>query len=131
MHHPPGNHLRLIPSLDTLLRPFSRADAKHLSQGINPACRLENEDDRGQMSREPDPPISWLDETYRSRRSFLGSAIRIDVTSRPDSPYKTSGNLTMLDDVDLRVIDQAMPFPFFFFFFFFFFYCDRILDCRN
>ena len=26
----------------------------------------------------------------------------------------------MLDDVDLRVIDQAMPFPFFFFFFFFF-----------
>ena len=25
----------------------------------------------------------------------------------------------MLDDVDLRVIDQAMPFPFFFFFFFF------------
>lgn len=37
MHHPPGIHLRLIPSLDTLLRPFlARAAGKHLSRGINP-----------------------------------------------------------------------------------------------
>lgn len=77
MHHPPGIHLRLIPSLDTLLRPFSRATVQHLSRGINPACRLENEGDRRQMSREPDPTISWLHGTY-----IVSS---IDITSLLDS----------------------------------------------
>lgn len=127
-HAPPSREPSTINSITWhAAAPVFARGGKHLSQGINPACRLENEDDRGQMSREPDPLISWLDETYRSRRSFLGSTIRIDVMSRPDSPYKTPGILTMLDDVDLRAIDQAMPFPFLFFFF----VSDRMLDCRN